>query len=194
MGEKSEHKRTFIIETARKVFMDKGYKRVTMKDIVEACEISRGGLYLYFNSTAEIFFEVLKLESSETDDVFSDNIKEDATVTDILVLFLEEQKKEILRGQDTLTQATYEYYFENELPKKDNIVKRQFESALMIIQRLLESGVDSEEFVCDDCDGAASNIMFVLEGLKITAQTVGVTKEQVDAQIAYILGTLGVEV
>lgn len=194
MGEKSEHKRTFIIETARKVFMDKGYKRVTMKDIVEACEISRGGLYLYFNSTAEIFLEVLKLESSETDDVFSDNIKEDATVTDILVLFLEEQKKEILRGQDTLTQATYEYYFENELPKKDNIVKRQFESALMIIQRLLESGVDSEEFVCDDCDGAASNIMFVLEGLKITAQTVGVTKEQVDAQIAYILGTLGVEV
>ncbi len=194
MGEKSEHKRTFIIETARKVFMDKGYKRVTMKDIVEACDISRGGLYLYFNSTAEIFLEVLKLESSETDDVFSDHIKEDATVTDILVLFLEEQKKEILRGQDTLTQATYEYYFENELPKKDNIVKRQFESALMIIQRLLESGVDSDEFVCDDCDGAASNIMFVLEGLKITAQTVGVTKEQVDAQIAYILATLGVEV
>ena len=29
-----------------------------MKDIVEACEISRGGLYLYFGSTAEIFLEV----------------------------------------------------------------------------------------------------------------------------------------
>jgi len=193
MGEKSEQKRTFIIETARKVFMEKGYKCVTMKDIVEACDISRGGLYLYFNSTAEIFLEVLKMESDEKDDVFSDNIGEDATVADILVLFLKEQKKELLRKQDTLIQATYEYYFGNELPKKDNIVKRQIDSAVFIMKRLLESGVENGEFICDDCDAAASNIMFVLEGMKIMAQTTGVSEEQVDRQIAYILNQLGVE-
>ena len=48
MGDKSEQKRNFILETARKVFIEKGFKNVTMKDIVEACEIRRGGLYLYF--------------------------------------------------------------------------------------------------------------------------------------------------
>ena len=74
MGDKSEQKRKFILETARKVFIEKGFKNVTMKDIVEACDISRGGLYLYFNSTREIFLEVLKLEASEADDVFSNNI------------------------------------------------------------------------------------------------------------------------
>jgi AcrR family transcriptional regulator len=46
MGEKSVQKRNYILETARKVFVEKGYKNVTMKDIVDACEISRGGLYL----------------------------------------------------------------------------------------------------------------------------------------------------
>ena len=46
MGEKSEQKKAYILEVARKVFMEKGYKNVTMKDIVEACDISRGGLYL----------------------------------------------------------------------------------------------------------------------------------------------------
>ena len=51
MGEKSVQKKQYILETARKVFAEKGYKNVTMKDIVEACEISRGGLYLYFDST-----------------------------------------------------------------------------------------------------------------------------------------------
>ena len=30
-----------------------------MKDIVEACDISRGGLYLYFENTSQIFMEVL---------------------------------------------------------------------------------------------------------------------------------------
>lgn len=93
MGEKSIQKKKYILETARQVFMEKGFKKVTMKDIVEACDISRGGLYLYFESTSQIFQEVMKLESEETDDVFSDNITEDATAADILMLFLQEQKK-----------------------------------------------------------------------------------------------------
>ena len=90
MGSKSVQKKKFILETARKVFVEKGFKRVTMKDIVEACEISRGGLYLYFGSTSEIFLEVLKMESEETDDVFSDNITEDTTAAEILAIFLKE--------------------------------------------------------------------------------------------------------
>lgn len=194
MGEKSVQKRKYILETARKVFVEKGFKKVTMKDIVEACDISRGGLYLYFDSTAQIFKEVMKLETQEADDVFSDSITEDATAADILVLFLQEQKKELLRKKDTLTQAIYEFYFENELPKKDNILKKQFDSAVKIIEKLIETGVDNGEFYCEDCQGTARNIMFVLEGLKISAQTIGIKAEAVDREIDFILHGLGVEV
>lgn len=187
MGEKSIQKRKYILETARKVFMEKGYKNVTMKDIVEACEISRGGLYLYFASTAEIFVEVLKLESQEADDVFSDNITEDATAADILMLFLKEHKKELLRKKNNLTVATYEFFFSGDAPKKDNILKKQFDSAVIILEKLLEAGVDNGEFVCEDCRATARNIMFVLEGLKISAHTVGITQETVDRELMYIL-------
>lgn len=193
MGEKSVQKRKYILDTARKVFMEKGFKRVTMKDIVEACDISRGGLYLYFNSTEEIFMEVLRMESEETDDVFSGNVKEDSTATDILMIFLKEQKKELMRKKDTLTQATYEFYFENKLSKKDDILKKQFESAVFVLRKLIETGVESEEFYCEDPENAARNIMLVLEGLKISAQTIGVTSESVDKQLLYILKSLGVE-
>ncbi|MDL2301195.1 TetR/AcrR family transcriptional regulator [Lachnospiraceae bacterium OttesenSCG-928-D06] len=193
MGEKSAQKRRYILEKARQVFVEKGFKRVTMKDIVEICEISRGGLYLYFNGTDEIFLEVLKLESEEADDVFSDNITEDATAADILMLFLMEQKKELLRKENTLTQAIYEFYFENDLPKRDNILKRQFDSAVKIIQKLIEAGVDNDEFYCEDCEGTSRNIMFVLEGLKISAQTIGVTESMVDRELSYILNSLGME-
>lgn len=193
MGEKSVQKRKYILETARKVFMEKGYKKVTMKDIVDACEISRGGLYLYFESTSQIFLEVLKMESQEADDVFSDSITEEATAADILILFLKEQKKELLRKKDTLTQAIYEFYFENNLPKKDNVLKKQFDSAVKIIEKLIEAGVENGEFYCEDCKGTARNIMFVLEGLKISAQTIGITEEAVDREIVYILKGLDVE-
>ena len=194
MGEKSLQKKKYILETARKVFMEKGYKRVTMKDIVEACDISRGGLYLYFNGTDEIFMEVLKMESEEADDLFAGSIKEDATITDILTLFLEEQKKELLRKKNNLVQATYEFYFENDLPKKENILKNQFDSAVLIIQKLIENGVENGEFYCEDCEGTARNIMYVLEGLKISAQTIGVTEKSVDREIQYLLQGLGVEI
>lgn len=191
MGEKSAQKKRFIVETARKVFVEKGFKKVTMKDIVEACDISRGGLYLYFENTNQIFLEVMRLESEEADDVFSDSIAEDATASDILLLFLQEQKKELLRKKDTLTQAIYEFYFENELNKKDNVLKKQFDSAVKIIEKLIETGVENEEFYCEDCRGMARNIMFVLEGLKISAQTIGITAETVDKELMFIFKSLG---
>lgn len=194
MGEKSIQKKKYILETARKVFVEKGFKKVTMKDIVEACDISRGGLYLYFESTSQIFQEVMRRESEETDDVFSDKITEAATAADILMLFLQEQKKELLRREDTLTQAIYEYYFENQPGRKNNILKKQFDSAVKIIEKLIEIGVDNGEFYCEDCQGTARNIMFVLEGLKISAQTIGITEETVDREIEFILKYLGLDV
>ncbi len=193
MGEKSIQKRRYILETAREVFMEKGFKKVTMKDIVEACDISRGGLYLYFENTAQIFLEVLKLESEEADDVFSGSIAEDATASDILALFLQEQKKEMLRKGKTLTQATYEFHFQNKLPKKENILRRKFDSVVKGLEEILRMGVAGGEFSCGDCEGTARNIMFVLEGLKISAQTIGITAEAVDREILFILKSLDTE-
>jgi len=193
MGNKSEQKRKYILETARKVFIEKGFKNVTMKDIVEACDISRGGLYLYFNSTKELFLEVLRLEASEADDLFSNNIPEDATAADILVLFLKEQKKELLRKKNNLTMATYEFYFSEDIPRKDNILKKQFDSAVKIINKLIEAGVENGEFYCEDPMGTARNIMFVLEGLKISSQTIGISQDTVDKELYYILQGLTIE-
>ena len=113
---------------------------------------------------------------------------------DILLLFFKEQKKEILKRKDTLTQAIYEYYFENyNLPKKDNVLKKQFDSAVKVIEKLIEIGVENDEIVCDDYEGTARNIMYVLEGLKISAQTTGITSDAVDRELLYILKGLGAE-
>lgn len=193
MGEKSVQKKKYIVETARQVFVEKGFKQVTMKDIVEACGISRGGLYLYFNNTNEIFLELLRLENRATKTLAADAILEDATAADILTLLLEEQKKEILCRENTLTQAIYEFYFVNsKLSRRDNVLKRQFDYLVRILQKLIEAGVENGEFACQDCEGAARNIVYVLEGLKIAAQTVGVTSQMVDRELQFILHGIGV--
>lgn len=195
MGEKSVQKKQYIVETARKVFMEKGYKNVTMKDIVEACDISRGGLYLYFESTAEIFEAVLKMESEEKDDVFSENVTEETMVTDILMMFLKEQKKELLRRKNNLTTASYEFYFENSKNRKirDEYPRKRFEQATETLAALIEEGMQNGEFYEVDAQMMARNIMFLIEGMKVSSQTMGITEEMVDQEFAYIVQNLVAE-
>lgn len=193
MGEKSEQKKQFIIETARRIFMEKGYKDVTMKDIVEACDISRGGLYLYFNSTDELFRAVMNAEEAETDDVFSSELKEDATAVDVLMIFLKEQKKEIMRRKDDLSVATYEYYFARQTMEEDNPLKGRFEEAVKALTQLIEVGIANGEFYDVDAAAAANNIMFVLEGLRICAHTMGVTESMVDDELLTLVSGLVAE-
>lgn len=187
MGDKSQQKKSYIVEIARGVFAAKGYKEVTMKDIVEACDISRGGLYLYFSSTKELFEEVLKLEQQDTGEEFAENMPEEATPSDILALFLKEQKKELLSKKPSLTKAIYEYFFANKVPAKENILKQQFDAAVYIIEKLIEAGVETGEFYCEEPRRAASNIMYVLEGLKIASQTRGVSEGAIDREIMYVM-------
>ena len=193
MGEKSLQKKKYILETARKVFMEKGYKKVTMKDIVEACDISRGGLYLYFDSTSQIFLEVLKLESQETDDVFAGSISAVASAAEILAVFLKEQKREILRAKKTLSVATYEYFFANNVSRKDNFLKKQFDEAVILLEKLINTGIENGEFYEVDARIAAKNIMYVLEGLKIASLTMGVSGETIDKELLILVQGLVIE-
>ncbi len=194
MGEKSLQKRQYILDTARKVFAEKGFKSVSMKDIVEACGISRGGLYLYFDSTEQILMEILRMEAQETDDLFAGHISEEDTAADILLLFLKEQKKELLQKKDSLTVAVYEYFFGHKTTDRNNTLRRQFDAGVKVIEKLIEAGIASGEFYCENPRGAASNIMYVLEGMKINAQTFGITEKMVDEQLLYIMEGLVVDV
>lgn len=192
MGEKSLQKKQYILETARKIFSEKGYKNVTMKDIVEACDISRGGLYLYFGSTKDLLLELLQQEADETDDTLTRRITEEDSAADILTLFLKEQKKELLQKKNNLAMAVYEYSFE-ESDKKNSILRKQFEAGTKIVEKLIESGIASGEFYCENPKGAAENIMYVLEGMKINSQTIGITESMVDEQLLYIMQGLIIE-
>lgn len=187
MGEKSAQKRQYIIKKAREVFSKRGYKDVTMKDIVEACEISRGGLYLYFDSTKDIFLAVLNDSEDDEEDVFSKAISHRASSSDILALFLKEQKKELCQKKENLIRATYEFFFENRYPVKENPMKMQFDAAVQIIEKLIADGVRTGEFVCADPKGCASNMMYVLEGLRVMSQTVGVSEKAVNQEILYLM-------
>ena len=192
MGDKSIQKKQYIIDVAAKVFSEMGYKNVTMKDVVDACDISRGGLYLYYESTSELFIDVMKSQAAAGED-FTSLISDDATAADILLLFLQEEKKELFKKKGNLNRAYFEFYFDARPSKADNVYKKKFDNNVKMIGKLIEIGVESGEFVCDDPVTAAYNIVYLIEGLKVTSGTIGVSPDSFDRQILYILQSLGVD-
>lgn len=51
--------REHILRTSLKLFLQKNFKEVTMKEIVEHTKLSKGAFYHYFNSKEQVFEEVI---------------------------------------------------------------------------------------------------------------------------------------
>ena len=186
MSEKSTIKRNQILETARELFATKGYFDVTIKDVVDALGISRGGVYIYFDNIKDLFEGVMEYEMEQEED-FAEKIKDDATYADVLALFVKEQKKSILIKKPNLTVAMYEYYFDNKVNGKKNVLKNQFDTALYVLEQIISEGIDAGEFYDIDAHRAASNLMYVIEGLKVSSRTRGISETVVDEEIMYVM-------
>ena len=188
MGEKSDSKKRYIIEKATEVFANKGFRSVTMKDIVEACDISRGGLYLYYSSTQEIFKEVC--EAQDNEDAGDKDISEflaQAKASDLLLWFIKEQKKDILRRKNSLIAAKYEYAFFCKENGDAKAAKNSFDTAVKVLANILLRGNESGEFDCDDPEETALSMMYAIEGMKACSASFGLSEKKVDNELLYLM-------
>ena len=55
-----EKRREQIKEIALKLFVENGYSKTTMDEIIQVVGISKGGMYHHFSNKEEIFLELLK--------------------------------------------------------------------------------------------------------------------------------------
>ena len=94
---KKQQKRDLILESAKVVFSKKGLIDATMKDIIEECGISRGGIYLYFRSVDEIFLAVLEQRSKRKFDDVREMIMEQVPFETILNKYFSDHRNRSLQ-------------------------------------------------------------------------------------------------
>lgn len=61
----SEQRKRKVIDTARQLFWDKGYRGTSMKSLAKACGFEPGNLYNYVKNKEELLYEVLREEQIE---------------------------------------------------------------------------------------------------------------------------------
>lgn len=177
MGEKGDKTRQYIREKAYRLFAEKGFKEVTMKEICEATGLSRGGLYRHYESTEQIFLEIMnEFSDRQKKEVFT-KIEQGIPAADILEELLSKYAAEMPDCEKSISLAIYEYYSNPAISKEDNSVKRQYELSKETWVELINYGIGTGEFKRVDPEAVFHVIVFAYQGVRMYSRLMELERE-----------------
>lgn len=167
MSLKGEKTKQDIREKAYQLFAEKGFKDVTMKDICELTGLSRGGLYRHYESTSQIFLEIVNdFSNSQKSEIFT-KIEQHIPATTILEEILSKYANEMLDYKNSISLAVYEFYSNPMVSKEDNSVKKQYEISKSTWVELINYGIDTKEFNPVTPESIFNIIIFAYQGVRM---------------------------
>ena len=167
MGKKGEETKQLIREKACFLFSQKGFKDVTMKDICMETGLSRGGLYRHYDSTQQIFMEILNYFMNEQDNQIFEKIKQGYPAHEILDEILERYKTEMLDSATSLSIAIYEFFSLNYSDSEDNFLLKQYIYSVETWKNLIDYGVQRGEFRNVNYEEIIDIIIFSYQGVRM---------------------------
>lgn len=177
INKRGEETRKLIKKCACGLFASKGFKQVTMKNICEAASLSRGGLYCHYESTQEIFKEIINDFMSRQEDTFSEKIGQNIPAKEILNEVLEKYKAEMLDGQASLSLAIYEYFSIADVSETENELNTQYLASFKAWKNLLDYGIQTGEFNPVDIRPVFDLIIFSYQGVRMYSKLMPINEE-----------------
>jgi AcrR family transcriptional regulator len=163
---KLRHKRNKLINHARKVFRQYGYKKTTMEDIANETQMGKSSLYYYFKSKTEVYNAVVLHEAVLYRKMVMAAINENDSPYDKLKSYILQrmQTNEVLPN-------FHQAINDNEL-REMNFVKRlntlYDKEEFRLFRNILESGIHAGYFEIPDIKNAAIGIVTAMRGIEST--------------------------
>ncbi len=168
MATKGEKTRESILDASYALFAKKGFKQVTMKDVCEATNMSRGGLYSHFSGTDQLFEALLdrmtQMSATDLQDAMSKGSPAPKILEDALKLMEEEMK----HPEESLSIAMYEYA-ETVDPHMMEQLNRTGEEKW---KKLIRYGIDREEFNNVDVTEMVNLILYSYQGIRMWSRII----------------------
>lgn len=167
MSQRGDKTRQEIRDKAYQLFAQKGFKEVTMKDICERTGLSRGGLYRHYDSTEQIFLEIVNSFSGQQKDEVFAKMEQHVPAAVILEELLSRYEREMNDSENSFSLAICEYYSNPAVSKEDNSVKRQYEISKSTWTALINYGMGTREFNRVDPESVFYIIVFAYQGVRM---------------------------
>ncbi|MFC4599869.1 TetR/AcrR family transcriptional regulator [Cohnella hongkongensis] len=152
-----------ITATAKELFIRKGYGAVSMNEVCEAAEVSKGSLYHHFKSKEELFLQVIE-EDSQRWSLEWERIREGAATVEEQLYALAEHyasdfQNPLLAAQEEFarSRAITDVVFDRLLRISDNNSQA--------CRSVLREGMEKGELARGDLDRSVILVSSMLEGL-----------------------------
>lgn len=182
MSTKKDRTRDTILTVAYGLFAKEGFTKLTMKDICEACSMSRGGLYSHFGSTCEVFEAILERISKKSEMNFRDEMQKGISAVEILDSALLKMREEMAHPEDSLSLAIYEYACS--LP--NDTMNHFHRTGELKWKELIEYGISRNEFNRVEVDELVNIILFAYQGVRMWSRIVDMSSYEIDAIVNHI--------
>jgi AcrR family transcriptional regulator len=144
-----ENRKNAILKTARKLFFDKGFKSVTIDNIAAKAGLSKGSIYLCFESKEEIYFQVLIADNIEANKKNSYYLEKEAAISELLLEFAQDYVDYFL-GNNELFRILMTFMMHSDqmnlTDEQNRELIRTTNDNIQVISELLQKGIDSGEF------------------------------------------------
>jgi AcrR family transcriptional regulator len=157
--------RSKIIQVASKIFTRFGYRKTTMEEIAMATRKGKSSIYYYFPSKEDIFRAVVEKEAEELKLDLSEAVARVGDPVDQLKTYL------LFRMHKLKTLTNFYAALKSDhlahLEFIENIRKDYDRDEISIVKKILQTGMERNEFVIDDPELAAVAIVTAMKGLEI---------------------------
>ena len=144
-----ENRKNTILAAARRLFFDQGFKAVTIDNIAAKAEISKGSVYLCFESKEEIYAQILISDNIALYERIKYFSAKEATASQLLLEFARIYVDYFLNDNELfrilmtfMMQTSHMNLVEN---KKDELILSTNQN-IKIISEIIQKGIDSGEF------------------------------------------------
>lgn len=134
-----------ILNTATKLFVNKGYHGMSMREISDALGVSKAALYYYFKDKEELFLKILELYLDEISQVLDHLISEPISSGERIRLFVENILTEPAEQRAVIRLASQEInQLSPEARGKFGLIYR--EKFIQKLQAILQEGMALGDF------------------------------------------------
>ncbi|MCK6567792.1 MAG: TetR/AcrR family transcriptional regulator [Anaerolineales bacterium] len=134
-----------ILETAKDLFINKGYHGLSMREISDALDVSKAALYYYFKDKEELFLAILKVYLDDMSEALDRIQSEAAPRREQIRHFIEYVLAQPSKQRATIRLASQEIVHLTPKARKafDALYREKFVGK---VQSILQQGMDNGEF------------------------------------------------
>lgn len=155
-----------ILQSARRVFAEKGFAEATVDEIAEAAGMAKGTIYLYFRSKSEIYLAALKEDMTRLHEETARRMEAARSLKESIRAFIDTRIEYADQHRDFCT--IYHSEITNVLCNPAHVpadLKELYERQYQLLKGLLDRGIARGEIRGSRSDLMASAIYDVTRGL-----------------------------